>query len=67
MRYQNEAIPLERKETCKCGKVSFDKRGAQSRKNELIHMGKERYLRIYQCDLSDSWHLTKTEFMNMRK
>lgn len=65
MRFQNTAIPLDRKESCKCGKVCFDKRGAQTRRNELIKHGREKYLRIYQCDLSNAWHLTKKEPINM--
>ena len=61
MRYMYLAIPSERNKICKCGKVCFDKKSAQSKRNSLIRMGKERYLRIYQCDISDCWHLTKKE------
>lgn len=50
-------IKLENK-TCICGKISFDKKGAQSKRNQLLKLGKESYLRIYQCAYSDTWHLT---------
>lgn len=47
-----------------CGKVCFDKKTAQTKKNYLEkHNGKR--LRIYQCPLCDyAWHLTHT---NVRK
>jgi hypothetical protein len=44
---------------CACGKVSFDKRGAATKRNFLLRRGNAKYLRIYQCPLSNTWHLTK--------
>src|ERR1039458_3666500 len=49
---------LERRAKCRCGKVSFDKRGAQGKRNQLMKLGKVKKLRIYQCPLLDTWHLT---------
>lgn len=43
---------------CSCGKVAFDKRGAQTKANSLMRRGRER-LRIYHCTESDYWHLSK--------
>ena len=43
---------------CACGKVMFDKKTAQTKRNQLEHQGRER-MRIYQCPESDMWHLTK--------
>ena len=48
--------------TCVCGKVMFDKKGAQSKRNSLLRMGREKNLRIYQCPQSDGWHLTKQKW-----
>lgn len=45
---------------CPCGKVCFSKKAAQSKRNFLHKIGNERFLRIYQCHMSDWWHLTKT-------
>ena len=44
---------------CICGKVNYDKRTAQSLRNSLLKAGRAKYLQIYQCPLSDKWHLTK--------
>ncbi len=44
---------------CACGKVSFDKKGARTSRNSLLKAGTAKYLRIYQCPLSNKWHLTK--------
>ena len=54
---ENRWAPREEKKTCACGKISFDKKGAQTRRNSLYRKGGEE-LRIYQCPLSDTWHLT---------
>lgn len=45
-----------------CGKVRFDKKTAQSKKNYLEKLGKEKYLRIYPCPIciGQPWHLTKS-------
>lgn len=51
----------ERKKICVCGKVCFDKRSAQTKKNWLVKKGREKFLRIYQCDQSNYWHLTSTK------
>lgn len=45
--------------TCVCGKVSFDKKGAQTKRNALLKRGTEDDLRIYSCPKSNMWHLTK--------
>ncbi len=51
---------MERKTIGKCGKVCFDKKSAQTKKNWLEEKGKEKHLRIYACDQCDGfWHLTK--------
>lgn len=41
-----------------CGKVCFDKKSAQTKMNWLLKQGKARYLRIYQCPICNSFHLT---------
>lgn len=48
---------------CPCGKVAFDKRGAQTKANSLMQKGRER-LRIYPCDQSDFWHISKEHSKN---
>ena len=42
-----------------CGKICFDKRTAQTKKNFLEKIGKEKKLRIYSCPECNYWHLTK--------
>lgn len=49
---------LPRHKICLCGKVSFDKKGAQTKRNILLKQGNVKYLRIYQCHGS-VWHITK--------
>ena len=52
--YQN------RKDKGPCGKICFDKKGAQTKKNWLERRGNEKLLRIYPCsDCNGAWHLTK--------
>ena len=51
----------ERKKRCACGKVCFDKKTAQTKKNFLENSGGEK-LRIYQCDMSDWYHLTRLKY-----
>ncbi len=48
--------------TCPCGKVGFDKRTAQTKRNDLANRGNARNLKIYQCDESDLWHLSKGHY-----
>jgi len=48
-----------RQQLCPCGKVCFDKRGAQTKKNMLEKTGRQKHIRIYQCDRSPHWHITK--------
>ncbi len=43
------------------GKVVFDKRTAQSKKNFLEKLGRERSLRIYHCPACNGWHITKQQ------
>lgn len=50
----------DRKPRGKCGKVSFDKKTAQTKKNMLERIGKVKELRIYPCNVcKGKWHLTK--------
>lgn len=44
---------------CSCGKVGFDKKTAQTKRNQLVKKGNAKALRIYPCPESDTWHLTK--------
>lgn len=49
-----------RRSNCACGKIMFDKKTAQTKANYLMKVIKsEKYLRVYQCELSGYWHLTK--------
>ncbi len=57
MQVNNESL---RRGICKCGKVAFTKKDAQTKKNQLESIGKER-MRIYQCDRQDCWHMTKLD------
>lgn len=57
-RFGNDSMML-RRPVCLCGKVSFNKKDAQTKRNHLIDKGIERYLRIYPCPQSNTWHLTK--------
>ncbi len=43
-----------------CCKKKFDKKGAQTVRNDLKRMGRE-VCWIYQCWTCDMWHLTKEE------
>lgn len=57
--------PSERKTKCVCGKICFDKKTAVSKKHWLEKRGREKELRVYQCNEDDSnWHLTKTSLNN---
>lgn len=62
MKWKEIALPLVRNKRCKCGKISFDKKTAQTKRNDLLNRGNERFLRIYKCNRSNYWHLTKEEF-----
>ncbi len=42
---------------CK-GKVKYDKKGAQTVKNDRMRM-EHTELRIYHCPLCNGWHVTK--------
>ena len=45
---------------CACGKVGWDKKGALTKSNDLERRGNEKELRVYQCDVDDTfWHITK--------
>lgn len=50
---------VTRRPACPCGKIGWDKRGAQTKRNSLLKRGNRAEFRIYQCDESDTWHLTK--------
>lgn len=62
--YGYEAVRYPR---CECGKVAFDKRGAETKRNVLINTGQEKYLRIYVCEYSGSWHLTSKDYKGERR
>jgi hypothetical protein len=52
----------ERKPRCeKTGKVKFLKRDAQSKVNQLVRLGVEKYLRAYHCPDCNFHHLTKVQ------
>jgi hypothetical protein len=44
---------------CQCGKRMYHKKDGETVRNFLMDKGKEKYLRIYQCNQCDFWHLTK--------
>lgn len=44
-----------------CGKVKFDKKSAQTKRNWLMKKGREDLLRIYHCEFCNAWHLTHQE------
>ena len=48
----------ERKRRGICGKVCFDKKTAQTKKNFLEKLARER-LRVYSCPSCNCFHLTK--------
>jgi hypothetical protein len=48
-----------RRPRCACGKVSFDKKTAATKSNQLHRRGNGKKFRIYQCPKSNMWHLTK--------
>lgn len=58
MRYDQFTNSTERRRLCTCGKVAFSKKDAQTKRNALIKHGNGRDFRLYQCHLSDYWHLT---------
>lgn len=60
-RFVSAPIP-DRQPLCICGKVCFDKRTAQTKKNSLEEMGNRGKFRIYQCPSSGDrwWHLTSS-------
>lgn len=48
----------ERKQRGVCGKVCFDKKGAQTKRNSMQEKG--IMFRIYNCEDCSAWHLTKS-------
>lgn len=42
----------------RCGKVCFDKRTAETKRNTLEREGREK-MRIYNCEDCSAWHLSK--------
>ena len=42
----------------RCGKICFDKRSAETKRNLLEREGREK-MRIYSCPECQAWHLTK--------
>ncbi len=60
MSYQQAATAdTSRYPICTCGKIALDKKSAQTKRNWLLKKGSAKDLRIYQCDFSNCWHLTK--------
>lgn len=55
-----DEVRPDRKPLCICGKVSFSKADAKCKMNSLLKMGRVPALRIYPCDESDTWHMTKS-------
>ena len=53
----NDDIP-RRRDKCACGKICFDKKDAATKRNYLSKIGNARNLRIYQCPMSSTWHLS---------
>lgn len=54
-----------RKPTCICGKVMFDKKGAQTKRNFMVEKEGVEELYIYQCNYSPyAWHLTSKKPRN---
>jgi hypothetical protein len=43
---------------CLCGKVCFSKKRAQTKANFHHRQGRAKIFRIYQCHMSNLWHLT---------
>lgn len=62
MRYLQNFIKEDRKPRCECGKVCFDKKTATTKKNYMLKQGNEKYLRVYQCDFGDWWHITSQKY-----
>lgn len=58
---------IKRKPICVCGKVGFDKKSALTKANHLKKRGRERFLRVYPCHMSDYWHLTKRAYYDGEK
>lgn len=44
------------------GKVCFNKKDAQTKRNTLKKRGRERNMRVYQCPHCDYWHLTSVKY-----
>ncbi len=59
--FQND---YDRHEIGPCGKIKFSKKNAATKRNSLLKMGKEKYLRIYSCFVCNAWHLTKATYHN---
>lgn len=38
--------------------MGYDKKGAQTKKNSDEKSGRVKELRIYQCPMSNTWHIT---------
>lgn len=58
MSYRERFMVAEIGRRCPCGKMGFGKKDAQTKRNLLLRRGNEKYLRIYQCPVSNAWHLT---------
>ena len=58
-RYGITEASVFRRPRCPCGKIGFDKKGAQTKRNSLKGRGRIDELRIYPCPRSSEWHLTK--------
>lgn len=63
---ETEGYVESKVEYCSNGKVMYDKRGAQTARNRRLK--REPYLRIYQCEHGNHWHLTHNRvFKGKRK
>lgn len=61
------AVNYERHPRGTCGKIIFSKKDAQTKRNTLMKLGNEKYLRIYPCDICSGWHLTKAVYFGKRR
>lgn len=58
MNYRKDLCPI-------ANKVCFDKKTAMTKRNSLLRMGREKFLRVYQC--GDHFHITKDRWFNGKK
>jgi hypothetical protein len=57
--YWGNATEYVRPPRGRCGKVCYEKKTAQTKKNMLEHRGLEWGLRIYACPQCNAWHISR--------